>query len=102
MPVAFLLGVISQLMPITKLDQQPSKLRDHTHLLALGIVARAVRLRSVKARKTKQSKTTFQCLFPAADWSGHREGEAAKTVLQKLEEETRMSNKQMAMQKWTR
>jgi hypothetical protein len=30
MPVAFLLGVISQLMPITKLDQQPSKLRDHT------------------------------------------------------------------------
>ena len=32
MPVAFLLGPISHLMPITKLDQQPSKLRDHTHL----------------------------------------------------------------------
>jgi len=31
MPVAFLLGVISHLMPITQLDQQPSKFRDHTH-----------------------------------------------------------------------
>ncbi len=31
MPVAFLLGAISHLMPITKLDQQPSELLDHTH-----------------------------------------------------------------------
>ena len=31
MPVAFLLGPVSQLMPITKLDQQPSKFLDHTH-----------------------------------------------------------------------
>ena len=30
MPVAFLLGVISYLMPITQLDQQTSKFRDHT------------------------------------------------------------------------
>ena len=30
MPVAFLLGPVSHLMPITQLDQQPSKLRDHT------------------------------------------------------------------------
>jgi hypothetical protein len=32
MPVAFLLGAISHLMPITKLDQQPSELLDHTHI----------------------------------------------------------------------
>jgi len=30
MPVAFLLSVINYLMPITQLDQQPSKFRDHT------------------------------------------------------------------------
>jgi len=32
MLVAFLLGPISHLVPITQLDQQPSKVRDHTHL----------------------------------------------------------------------
>jgi hemolysin activation/secretion protein len=34
MQVAFLLGPINHLMPITQLDQQPSKLPDHTHLPA--------------------------------------------------------------------
>jgi hypothetical protein len=33
MPVAFLLGAVSHLMPITKLDQQPSELLDHTQLM---------------------------------------------------------------------
>jgi hypothetical protein len=31
MPVAFLLGPLNHLMPIAELDQQPSKLLDHTH-----------------------------------------------------------------------
>lgn len=31
MPVAFLLGALSHLMPIAELDKQPSKLLDHTH-----------------------------------------------------------------------
>jgi hypothetical protein len=33
MPVAFLLGPLNHLMPIAELDQQPSKLLDHTQKL---------------------------------------------------------------------
>ena len=32
MPVAFLLGPLNHLMSITELDQQPSKILDHTHM----------------------------------------------------------------------
>jgi hypothetical protein len=33
MQVAFLFGALSHLMPITELDQQPSKLLDHTQVV---------------------------------------------------------------------
>ena len=36
MPVAFLLGEVSHLMPIAELDRQSSKLLDHTHLSSIA------------------------------------------------------------------
>lgn len=37
MPVAFLLGALSHLMPIAELDKQPSKLLDHTQPVPLPL-----------------------------------------------------------------
>jgi hypothetical protein len=61
MPVALLLGVISQLMPITQLDQQPSKFRDHTHIVSVKNQLQSFQKESIKDRSDKSSKKTEQC-----------------------------------------